>query len=121
MSVSQGFVQTMYHLAGLPITNDFAKRIGSSHSLSDDMVFKGVKDSDKKYDWTISYGMITKSPLLSVTTAEIDPYIMGDIDVPDYPENILDKSSKTNKVEFISDFTTTQLKPKTKRLKLSIN
>ena len=122
MSVPKAFVSDMYHLAGLPITNDFAKRIVLfDHSRSDDMVFKGVKDSDKTYDWSISYAMITKSPLLSVTTAEINPYTMGGVHIVDYPEKILDKSSKTNKVEFISDFTTTQLKPKTKRLKLSIN
>jgi hypothetical protein len=122
--VPGNFIHAMVHMAGLPISDGFAKKLinDPSHNHTPELSDFENPDLEKDYKWGISIHMITQRPIkehvppVSFVDADFGIIQQG-INAP----SVLATPVKKKEIEFVSDFTTAQLKPKSKRQKLSIN
>jgi len=121
--VPGNFIHAMVHMAGLPISDGFAKKLinDPSHNQIPELSDFENPDPEKDYKWGISIHMIAQRPinwdLTPISFVDTVGSIQQNINAP----SGLATSVKKKEIEFVSDFTTAQLKPKSKRQKLSIN
>jgi len=121
--VPGNFIHAMVHMAGLPISDGFAKKLinDPSHNHTPELSDFENPDPEKDYKWGISIHMIAQRPinwdLTPISFVDTVGSIQQNINAP----SGLATSVKKKEIEFVSDFTTAQLKPKSKRQKLSIN